>query len=339
ASADVKGLPALVGPTWDTHYLPTAYRALYCSADPMMFAAMGDTPTSQTTAVNTVQAILDAVHPGHTLPNVVWGNKVCKKTVERIRERRSLIAQTGLKVVDETFKGEDYIHQPVAIRTYAKYAARFDGPGFWKEPTPESSPRDPKAPGYIKGSGYLESVMIIQTVAPFLKNEGFSLPDAGVDGTYDFSGMPRGLFALAAAGYLTVLTFLPGGTWFESLQSYRHSRTGPQVYPKRGGHSSGGVFQEHRPLHLYELVHHVRAVAPKICVWKYIEVVALSDIVALFGRFETRIAEIFAKIAWHPSSPSPEPAKALCRARLGLTKPGPGSARLAGLGRALHITT
>ncbi|KAJ6609297.1 hypothetical protein B0H10DRAFT_2438604 [Mycena sp. CBHHK59/15] len=200
ASADVKGLPALVGPTWDTHYLPTAYRALYCSADPMMFAAMGNTPTSQTMAVNAVQAILDAVHPGHTLPNVVWGDKVCKKTVERIRERRSLIAQTGLKVVDETFKGEDYIHQPVAIRTYTKYAARFDGPGFWKEPTPESSPRDPKAPGYIKGSGYLESVMIIQTVAPFLKNEGFSLPDAGVDGTYDFSGMPRGLFALAAAG-------------------------------------------------------------------------------------------------------------------------------------------
>ncbi|KAJ6609635.1 hypothetical protein B0H10DRAFT_1954459 [Mycena sp. CBHHK59/15] len=30
--------------------------------------------------------------------------------------------------------------------------------------------------------------------------------------------------------------------------------------------------------------------------------------------------------------------KTLCRARLGLIKPGPGSARLAGLGRALHIT-
>ncbi|KAJ7916073.1 hypothetical protein B0H13DRAFT_1871521 [Mycena leptocephala] len=43
--------------------------------------------------------------------------------------------------------------------------------------------------------------------------------------------------------------------------------------------------------------------------------------------------------AWHSSSPSPGPSKALCRARLGLTKPGPGLARLAGLGRALNITS
>ncbi|KAJ7721995.1 hypothetical protein B0H16DRAFT_1473568 [Mycena metata] len=42
--------------------------------------------------------------------------------------------------------------------------------------------------------------------------------------------------------------------------------------------------------------------------------------------------------AWHFSSPSPEPAQALCRARLGLTKPGPGSARPEGLGRARDIT-
>ncbi|KAJ7826524.1 hypothetical protein B0H13DRAFT_1918130 [Mycena leptocephala] len=42
--------------------------------------------------------------------------------------------------------------------------------------------------------------------------------------------------------------------------------------------------------------------------------------------------------AWHSSSPSPGPSKALCRARLGLTKPGLGSARPAGLGRALNIT-
>ncbi|KAJ6509713.1 hypothetical protein DFH09DRAFT_1288693 [Mycena vulgaris] len=42
--------------------------------------------------------------------------------------------------------------------------------------------------------------------------------------------------------------------------------------------------------------------------------------------------------AWHSASPSPGPAKALQRAQPGLVKPGPGSARLAGLGRALQIT-
>ncbi|KAJ6523739.1 hypothetical protein B0H19DRAFT_1085596 [Mycena capillaripes] len=43
--------------------------------------------------------------------------------------------------------------------------------------------------------------------------------------------------------------------------------------------------------------------------------------------------------AWHSLSPSPGPAKALHQDRLGLIKPGPGLARLAGLGRALQITT
>ncbi|KAJ7020376.1 hypothetical protein C8F04DRAFT_1196706 [Mycena alexandri] len=51
-----------------------------------------------------------------------------------------------------------------------------------------------------------------------------------------------------------------------------------------------------------------------------------------------RSAERQAWRAWHFSSPSPKPAQALCRARLGLTKPGPGSARPEGLGRARDIT-
>jgi hypothetical protein len=37
-------------------------------------------------------------------------------------------------------------------------------------------------------------------VSPFLKNEEFIVPEQRTDGTYDFSDMPAGLFALAAAG-------------------------------------------------------------------------------------------------------------------------------------------
>jgi hypothetical protein len=78
SSDDVKNLPALVGPTWESLFLPAAYRALYCSPDPMMFAAKGESAASEIAAVKSVQAILDDVHPGNTL-KVVWGDKVCKK--------------------------------------------------------------------------------------------------------------------------------------------------------------------------------------------------------------------------------------------------------------------
>ncbi|KAJ7874189.1 hypothetical protein B0H14DRAFT_3437869 [Mycena olivaceomarginata] len=117
-----------------------------------------------------------------------------------IRERRSRTVQTAVDVVDAFYKSKDYIDQPAAIRAHARYALRVDDPAFFKNPTPENCPRNIKDPGYIKPKGYLESDLMIQTVSPFLKNEEFIIPEALTDGTYDFSGMPAGLFSLTAAG-------------------------------------------------------------------------------------------------------------------------------------------
>ncbi|KAJ6533652.1 hypothetical protein B0H19DRAFT_1186464 [Mycena capillaripes] len=44
----------------------------------------------------------------------------------------------------------------------------------------------------------MESAMIIETAATFLKNTEFCVPEAKPDGTYDFSDMPSGLFAMSA---------------------------------------------------------------------------------------------------------------------------------------------
>ncbi|KAJ7469897.1 hypothetical protein B0H11DRAFT_2323047 [Mycena galericulata] len=202
---DVKGLPALVGGTWDSRFLPAAYDALYRSWEPMTFAAKGETAASEKVAVNAIQDILDEVHPGNTL-KLVWGDQICKRVINRIRERRSLIGQTALENVNAFFRTKHFLEQPGVIRKYARYAVRPDGPGFFKEPTPENCPPNPRAEGYIKPTGYLESPLMIQTVSVFLKNNEYHLPKQKADGTYDFSGLPAGLFGIAAAGVERALT-------------------------------------------------------------------------------------------------------------------------------------
>ncbi|KAF7334106.1 hypothetical protein MVEN_02316400 [Mycena venus] len=122
------------------------------------------------------------------------------QTVSRIRERRSLVGTVALRVVEEFFGADEYKDKPIAIRQYARYAVRPDGPGFWRIPTPENIPSNPKHPNYIKGVDYLESPFIIKTATAFLKNQKYIIPEAGPDGKFDFSGLPSGLFALSAAG-------------------------------------------------------------------------------------------------------------------------------------------
>ncbi|KAJ7771417.1 hypothetical protein DFH07DRAFT_953585 [Mycena maculata] len=179
---DVKGLLALVGGTWDSHFLPATYNALYRSRELMTFAAKGNTL------------------------KVIWGDQICKRVVNRIRERRSLIGQTALENANAFFRTKHFLEQPGVIRKYARYAVRPDGPGFFKEPTPENCPPNPRAEGYIKPTGYLESPLIIQTVSVFLKNHEYHLPKHKADGTYDFSGLPAGLFAMAVGGVERALT-------------------------------------------------------------------------------------------------------------------------------------
>jgi hypothetical protein len=43
--------------------------------------------------------------------------------------------------------------------------------------------------------------MILKTVAPFLKNEEFLIPEAGHDGGYNFSGMPIGLGSMKGSDF------------------------------------------------------------------------------------------------------------------------------------------
>ncbi|KAK6996846.1 hypothetical protein R3P38DRAFT_3221315 [Favolaschia claudopus] len=230
SAADIRGLPALVGATWETRYLPAAYRALYCSDSPMTFALRGDTAASKEAAVAAIQAILDSVHPGNSL-KLCWDDEVCKRTVARVREERSDIIAYAFQVVEKSFQTKEYLDQPIKIRDEARYASRPDGPAFHRVPTPRDCPCDPTARNYIKPVDYLETKFIIATVAEFLKNKnGFQLPAERQDKKYDFSDMPRGLFALAAAGVERAFkVFAENGQRPDKLEKFTISLYGTSV--------------------------------------------------------------------------------------------------------------
>ncbi|KAJ7728683.1 hypothetical protein B0H14DRAFT_3000887 [Mycena olivaceomarginata] len=137
-----------------TGLILAACGTLYCSPEPMTFMAKGESNQSAAAAVAAVQTVLDSEYPGNNL-TVEWGDKICfpGTYLPASGERRSAIGQAGVDAI----------------------------------PSPENSPRDPKAKGYIK---YMDTPLMIKTVAPFLKDTKF----------YDFSGMPIGLFALGGAG-------------------------------------------------------------------------------------------------------------------------------------------
>ncbi|KAF8184071.1 hypothetical protein K438DRAFT_1974663 [Mycena galopus ATCC 62051] len=192
------GLPAFIKPTWESDVLPAAYRALDCESDPLSFAAQGATKATEVAAVKEIQAIVDKAVPGNSF-RVTWGDAICGTLVGQLREHRSRIVQSGVDVVDALYKTKEYLDQPTTIRGHVKYALRHDGPAFFKVPTPENCPPNPKLDGYIAPKGYLESDLIIRAVSPFLKKHNFTIPDQRPDGSYDFSGMPKGLFSLVAA--------------------------------------------------------------------------------------------------------------------------------------------
>ncbi|KAJ7016289.1 hypothetical protein C8F04DRAFT_1281955 [Mycena alexandri] len=166
-AGDVKGLPALVGPTWDSHLLPAMYRALAVSTEPMTFTAHGESAAACNAAVKAMRTVVDQVHPGNTLPEFVWGDKICSRVVSRVRERRCLLVQAGVDAVDSVFQTKEFVGNPAAIREYAKYAIRVDGPAFWKVPTPRSSPPESQS-AWLHSDGFMESSIIIKAASAIM---------------------------------------------------------------------------------------------------------------------------------------------------------------------------
>ncbi|KAF8179520.1 hypothetical protein K438DRAFT_1842928 [Mycena galopus ATCC 62051] len=204
AAADVNGLPAFIGRTWTSRFLPAAYRELFESNVPMMLGAVGTDPeTAGKETVAILQQVLNAVYPDVEY-TMEWGDAICSRAVARIGERRSAIARTGIHVVDHGgFDTDPKYSTSQVIVSDAKYAIRVNGPAFWKSPTPEHLCQlNSKNPEYIKPTGYLESKAVIATVSPFIKDHDWQIivsQDADGNDIVDHSRLPVGLLGMAAA--------------------------------------------------------------------------------------------------------------------------------------------
>ncbi|KAJ7024439.1 hypothetical protein C8F04DRAFT_1239654 [Mycena alexandri] len=205
--ADVKNLPAFIAPTWSSKFLPAAYRALSKVAKPMSFATAADAEVT----VNVLQEVLDEEYSSGYGWKIVWGDAICTKAVARLGERRGLFGRSGLTAVDDQFMLTRHfgaLDAPEAergtrlldiIQADARYALRFNGPAFFKNPTPEHHTLRPKDEGYIRPTGFLESRPFIATVRPYIKGAFYKMvltPSGGVD--LEKSDLPVGALVMGA---------------------------------------------------------------------------------------------------------------------------------------------
>ncbi|KAJ6579814.1 hypothetical protein B0H10DRAFT_1962745 [Mycena sp. CBHHK59/15] len=227
SSSDVKGLPAFAGPTWESHFLPKLYEAVNRSEDPMAFAAYGDSLIIAEAAVHSIQNVVNDVYPGSTF-KVQWGDKLCSRACSRVRGRRNAVKCAADTAVT-THLASLGLYDAQGIRAFVQYALRGNGPAFWRDPTPETCVLAPTAQGYIKPNGYLESALMVATLTPFLKNVKILIPEVAPDGSWDPSGLPIGLLAMAK------------GALHRALSLYTATGTvaiGPQ--PQFSSETSGG---------------------------------------------------------------------------------------------------
>ena len=58
------------------------------------------------------------------------------QAVDRLNEKRSWFGSTALETIDKFFNGAEFVNKPEAIKTYALWATRGDGPALYAMPTP-----------------------------------------------------------------------------------------------------------------------------------------------------------------------------------------------------------
>ncbi|KAJ7238131.1 hypothetical protein B0H12DRAFT_1075397 [Mycena haematopus] len=201
SAADINGLPAFIGRTWATRFLPAAYRLLLKLDDPMFLGVVGDDPeVPGKESVVILQNLVNELYPDVQY-NVEWGDAICARFVARIGERRSAIGKSGVQVVDNGFEGLKYYADlasdtPAArlisvIADDAKYALRSNGPAFYKVATPKEKP-----------TGFLESKAVISTIAPFIQGHEWKINvsyDHDGNEVLDYSELPVGLLGMGAA--------------------------------------------------------------------------------------------------------------------------------------------
>ena len=117
----------------------------------------------------------------------------------RLYSKRSYFGSRAVQVVEQFFKGDEFVNKPTRIAQYANWAVKNNGLALWRVPTPENCRHGPQSSKYIVRLATLtafddahirtsctqapvdifESNFIIQVFAPFVKGCKESCVDYG----------------------------------------------------------------------------------------------------------------------------------------------------------------
>lgn len=112
------------------------------------------------------------------------------QAVDRLNEKRSWFGSIALETIDKFFNQAEFKNKPEAIKTYALWATRGDGPGLYATPTPIHVTVLAQDPAYIvcclllrvtsnvirltllqqKPSGIFKSQFVVSIMSAFLRS-------------------------------------------------------------------------------------------------------------------------------------------------------------------------
>ncbi|KAF4616107.1 hypothetical protein D9613_011304 [Agrocybe pediades] len=212
-------LPEFAIAKWKRTFLPTLYSMLYTSDN-----AFDGFHKASHAFVSLLQNILIHVYPDVDY-KVTATESIHFLAYNRINEKRSSIGSDAINII----KGHlvEIREKPSGgpgDKEWLRWCMRVDGPLFFKDPSPFTSPTDKHDPNYVIPGGRLLSPFIIQLATPLLS---FSV------GSVINGGHPKGLIALIMAALERAVKHISMPSvglddfskehWGEKVRVYYHS--------------------------------------------------------------------------------------------------------------------
>ncbi|KAJ7163933.1 hypothetical protein C8R43DRAFT_1122893 [Mycena crocata] len=171
ATAEIIGLPLFARDGWVPLFLPTWNHYIGTRTEGWEICKMGD-------EVKAVQEVTDIVWPGSGW-RVRKGDAIYNTAMARLGDKRHVIGQATMKVVDGLFASPDYHDKPGKIKKYAKWAIDEHGPGWYESPAPRHQSFPANTPGWIGPTGLFRSKYVMGPLTAFVKSTSKSRGNFG----------------------------------------------------------------------------------------------------------------------------------------------------------------
>ncbi|KAJ6448827.1 hypothetical protein C8R45DRAFT_1224605 [Mycena sanguinolenta] len=207
---DPDGIPTVVAARWDSMWIPT------------LNSLFGSRHNPFEVADEDIEYAFVTVYPGVNYDLRASGNRVMRKSKDRLNNGRSWFATQAFTVVCK-YLHEMYDNTPVrerktAIASYVEYALRPHGPMIFGQP--ESEFLAPDDPDYESGAGMCESQFVIAVFSAFVKKTANSAIDYG----FLISGL-----ALSAAALEKVFLMYKTGEFVNDKMNFSRENVGALV--------------------------------------------------------------------------------------------------------------